>query len=131
MTHLLTHHSIVSRLSRHVTTGERMSKALFDEVVGAQRHFSAYDLQWQCFLGAFDIEAYDKEPPKTSWMEIIAHLFPVQTGPGPLQLALLLPANLHRGISGRLLLAEMGGNGGGGRVDQVRGGRRRLQSGQP
>ena len=76
MTHLLTEHSVVARLSRHVTTGERMSKALFDQVVGAQRHFSAYDLQWQCFLGAFDIEAYLTEPPKSTWMGIIAQLFP-------------------------------------------------------
>jgi len=73
MTHLLTDYDVVRRLSRHVVTGDSMSKDLFDEVLGSHRHMASYDLLWQCFLAAFDIEVFIGY--RTFWIDLMKQLF--------------------------------------------------------
>jgi len=79
MTHLLSDFSVLSRLSRHVITEERLPEALFDQIIGNHRHMSAYDLMWQCFLATFDIEVYASI--KTVWMDLVRHIFQLYFGP--------------------------------------------------
>lgn len=73
MTHLLTDFSVLSRLSRHVITSERLPETLFEQIVGHHRHMAAYDLLWQCFLATFDVECYVSV--KTVWMDLARHIF--------------------------------------------------------
>lgn len=73
MTHLLTEYSVMSRLSRHVETEERLPESLHEQIIGHHKHLAAYDLMWQCFLATFDIECYVSV--KTVWMDLIRHIF--------------------------------------------------------
>jgi len=64
---------ILSSLSHHHESGQSLSKEECNKLIKARKHFAAYDLTWELYRSALDLELYTS---KEFWLDITRRLWP-------------------------------------------------------